>query len=109
LSELQNRRKHVLHDNSLKAGASDDDSDLPPADVGKLNRAVPVSAFKPASSPQAKTLSLTPASNAVGSHEEVHATQSSAAAPLENGALDVSACLRRLDRLPSTVEKCLKE
>lgn len=103
LSELQNRRKHVLHDNSLKAGASDDDADPPPKAADKELRAAGTAAGtaapKAASSrPQA---ALSPAAPPQG--QAAVETGSDKAAP------DASACLRRLDRLPSTVENCLKE
>ena len=103
LSELQNRRKHVLHDNSLKAGASDDDTDPPPKAADKESRAAGTAAGaaapKAASSrPQA---ALSPAAPPQG--QAAVETGSDKAAP------DASACLRRLDRLPSTVENCLKE
>jgi hypothetical protein len=113
LSELQNRRKHVMHDNSLKAGASDDDADPPAAVALKPPRASAVSAPNPVGS-QVASSSQAPGSKAT----ETHAAQPSAAvqpAPVaaerqaDASAPDASTCLRRLDRLPSTVEKCMKE
>lgn len=113
LSELQNRRKHVMHDNSLKAGASDDDADPPAAVALKPSRASAASAPNPVGS-QVASSSQAPGSKAT----ETHAAQPSAAvqpAPVaaerqaDASAPDASTCLRRLDRLPSTVEKCMKE
>jgi hypothetical protein len=98
LSELQNRRKHVLHDNSLKAGASDDDADPPQSAPRMQARAANESAPKSTSSQRAAT-----------SDREPGPAVAAAAVATDKAAPDASACLRRLDRLPATVENCLKE
>jgi hypothetical protein len=108
LSELQNRRKHVLHDNSLKAGASDDDTDPPPSAADKQSRAAGVSAPKPPCS-QVATASQVSGTDAAQPLAAAQLTLVATEKPFDTSAPDASACLRRLDRLPSTVEKCMKE
>ena len=108
LSELQNRRKHVLHDNSLKAGASDDDADPPPKAADKESRVVGGAAAPKSTSSH---LQAATSSQPLAAHSPAAPQQAQAAAETasDTAAPDASACLRRLDRLPSTVEKCLKE
>jgi hypothetical protein len=113
LSELQNRRKHVLHDNCMKAAGSDDEPDPPSGAADKLPRAAGANAPKPPSS-QVATPSQEFVPKAVDSHaaQPVAAVQPvliAAERPSDASSPDASACLRRLDRLPSTVEKCMKE
>jgi hypothetical protein len=105
LSELQNRRKHVMHDNSLQAGASDDDSDPPPAAQDKRPLAVSATVHQPASCQPSDA-------HKPIAEKSLESAQSALSAADTNGdkaAPDASTCLRRLDRLPSTVENCLKE
>jgi hypothetical protein len=113
LSELQNRRKHVLHDNSLKAGASDDDSDASRSAADKQPCTASASVPKPLGA-QIAAPSQVPAPKVA----ETQAAQPFAMSQIlpvaadrqsDMSVPDASACLRRLDRLPSTVEKCMKE
>ena len=110
LSELQNRRKHVLHDNSLKAGASDDDADPPQPASHRQALAATESAPKSASSQRAAAADRVPGpAVAVQAAAAAQPAAAAADAQADKAAPDASACLRRLDRLPATVEKCLKE
>jgi hypothetical protein len=110
LSELQNRRKHVLHDNSLKAGASDDDADPPQSASHKQALAASESAPKSAGSQRAAAADRVPGpAVAVQAAAAAQPAAAAADAQADKAAPDASACLRRLDRLPATVEKCLKE
>ena len=108
LSELQNRRKHVLHDSSLKAGASDDDCDPQPA-AAVTRAAAPKHATPPTGIPGPKVDGEQTEAQAAKPPTSAQDAVSGTAVQCDKAAPDASACLRRLDRLPSTVETSLKE
>lgn len=108
LSELQNRRKHVLQDNSLKAGASDDDCDPQPA-AAVTRAAAPKHATPPIGVPGPKVDGEQTETQAAKPPTSAQDAVTGAAVQCDKAAPDASACLRRLDRLPSTVETSLKE